>query len=366
MMHLDRKYLRLGIVLMVGSLLSAVAGCGNDTTDNTAGQPEGPGTSPSSTTDEASWDSVVAEAIEEGEVTVYSNRQDAAAARLIAAFEEEYPEIRMNYVFDTPQVLIPRIAAEQENSAPGADVVIMADLGWVKAESESNNVVPHSDLPSMEGWYEAAPSEADHPDWYTASLIPLVIAWNTNLVQEPLASYEDLLDPALQGKLGSLDVGGAFNVLFYNHLVNIFGPNGVEEFAAQGPFQIYAGSAPIAQSLASGEIAATPYGSLSGLENALDAGAPIDYVIPPNGVAAPYGLVVLRNAAHPAAAKVAADFIASPAGQSALNERQGVSLLGAELAPGTFDATVKALDTSTVSEEQLEEWRVEYTRMLQG
>jgi iron(III) transport system substrate-binding protein len=151
------------------------------------------------------------------------------------------------------------------------------------------------------------------------------IAYNTRLVkpEEVPNSYEDLLDPRLAGKVG-LEAGDVdwFGAMI-KHMGEAKGLAYFRKLADTRP-QIRTGHTLMAELVASGEIplAATVYNHNA--ERLTAKGAPIKWkaLVPTFG--RPNAVGVARQAPHPNAALLFADFMLSHEGQSIIRERNRV------------------------------------------
>lgn len=151
------------------------------------------------------------------------------------------------------------------------------------------------------------------------------IAYNTRLVKpdEVPNSYEDLLHPRFAGKIGieagDVDWFGAM----VKHMGEAKGLTYFRKLAQAGP-QIRSGHTLIAELVASGEIplALTVYNHNA--ERLTVKGAPIKWKALNPTFGRPNAIGVARNAPHPHAALLFADFMLSHEGQVIIKERNRV------------------------------------------
>lgn len=152
-----------------------------------------------------------------------------------------------------------------------------------------------------------------------------VVGYNTNLVKpgDVPNTYEDLLDPKWNGKIGI----EASDVDWFGAVVKGMGEQkGLAYFrklASNNP-QVRHGHTLIAELVASGEIplAAALYNH--GVERLTQKGAPIKWKPLSPTFGRPNAIGVAKRAPHPHAAVLFADFMLSKEGQEIIKERQRV------------------------------------------
>lgn len=307
------SWLRRGAI--GAGLLLALAACGN--TESVAEGSTGGGGGGESELADASWDEIVAQAEEEGEVTYYSAQNQPNIEALEEAFEAEYPEIDLVFVRGLPPDLNPRVETENSTGRGEADVYTTADTRWYDGKAGTGFFTP------VEGPnFESEDFDADEflladGEYFISHASTIGLGWNTELLPDGVETYEDLLDPELAGgKIGIPEASAEALVDFYMYLEELYGEGFLEDLAAQEP-RIYSGGSAIIEALSSGEIAVSPYTSPT-IVDSIDAGAPLDWLLPEVAWATLFDTAVLSSAPHPAAAQVLADFILSPEGQTAV------------------------------------------------
>lgn len=249
-----------------------------------------------------------------GTVTLYTSEPQAKIDEIIAAFNEEQPDIAVEVFRAGTGDLRARIAAEQATGDIGADVLLAAD------------VPTFEDYKDQDLFREYTPSDADglvevavDPEGYYVGtrIIPTVIAYNTNDVDDPPTSWSDLTgdDYADRIVLPNPDISGAaaFNASAWS-LHPDLGPEWIEALGANGP-QVAESNGPVAQAVAEGS---RPIGIVVDylVRDLAAAGSPIGVSYPDEGV--PYITqpgAVFADAQDPEAAELFLDFIVSKRGQ---------------------------------------------------
>lgn len=278
----------------------------SDASEATAGPDETIG---SAAATDAEWADIVAKANEEGEVLVYTHLSDPQMAALGEAFNEAYPEIEMTSVRLFGNDAFAKLQAERETGTDGADVFVDAGLAWVNGEVAED--------PARVAPLVGPNVAALDPEWLVDghTVVPMIgvniFGWNTSLAPDGIATYEDLLKPEFKGRIGLPDLLAPAVGDFYYQMEQMMGVEYMEQLAAQEPV-FYPGSTPLAQALASGEIAVTPYSNPNVTQALIDSGAPIEKTVPTGeskAWGASFTYTALGWAKHPNAAQVFVDFV---------------------------------------------------------
>lgn len=278
------------------------------------GQPITPA-APSQSVD---WNQTVTKANAEGAVTVYL-ALPGIEKRITDGFAKRFPDIRVTIIRQPTGNLITRLQAESAAKAPGADVAIMSDKAYY--DDNLNKFTPLRGN-SVALYKNIAGSNKD------GLIIPLItmpfgIAYNPERIKQlgahGIKSYEDLLQPQLKQSIGLTrsDITPVSLQWFYI-LNEKLGPDFLRRLAEQSP-RLYPSVNPIMQAVGAGDLAAGLYAQPAAAGSVKDAGAPITDVYPsPKFVIVYYGAIT-DWAAHPAAAQVFMNWLASVDGQTALH-----------------------------------------------
>lgn len=155
--------------------------------------------------------------------------------------------------------------------------------------------------------------------------IPSVIMINTNLIGDvKVEGYEDLLNPALKGKIAFADPSKSSSS--YEHLINMLYAMGngdpdkgwdyVEKLCRNLDGKLLSGSSAVYKGVADGEYAVGLTFEEGGAKYVAD-GAPVKLVYMKEGVISkPDGIYIIKNAKHMENAKKFIDFITSKEAQS--------------------------------------------------
>lgn len=247
-----------------------------------------------------------------GTVTLYTSEPQAKIDQIIAAFNEEQPDIAVEVFRAGTGDLRARIEAEQATGDIGADVLLAADVPTFEGYKEQD--LFREFTPS-----DAVVEVAMDPDGYYVGtrIIPTVVAYNTNDVAEPPTSWSQLTEQGFNDRivLPNPDISGAaaFNASAWS-LHPDLGPEWIEGLGANNP-QVAESNGPVAQAVAEGS---RPIGIVVDylVRDLAAKGSPIGVSYPVEGV--PYITqpgAVFADAQDPEAAELFLDFIVSKRGQ---------------------------------------------------
>ena len=276
---------------------------------------------PAASTGSSELDALIAEAKQEGSVSVYAVVDERMIQEVQKAFTEEYG-IELSYMRATAAEISQRFSAEAEAGAPVADVVLTLNDGFLADAGAAGQITPLSeaDIPGFPN--ELAP-EALLEDTAIVQLAQLALAYNTDAV-DGLDEWEGLLDPALEGKvaIASPD-NGIYNALFYE-LGQEYGDEFLEELGGQIG-RVYSSGSQIIEALGSGEAHAVAGTLAAAIEIAQSQGAPVAASVPSPTLMAPTLMAINAEAPHPATARLLAYFLTTEAGQQVLNDGPGLA-----------------------------------------
>jgi iron(III) transport system substrate-binding protein len=251
----------------------------------------------------------------EGSVVVYTSLATSESMPLAKAFEKKYG-IKVELWRTTSDKVVQRAITEGQARRFTVDVIETngPELEMIAREKLLSEFhTPHlADLPPA-----AIPS---HRQWVSDRMNFFVVAYNTNKVkrEELPQSYEGFLDPKWKGRIGL----EATDAEWLATIVRKWGPErGMKMFEKLADMKpdVRKGHILLAEMVAAGEVpvALTVYNSEA--ESLKRRGGPIDWMPVEPVVARAQGIGVARNAPHPHAALLFADFVLSPEGQQLFN-----------------------------------------------
>lgn len=309
----------LAVVLMLSSFACSATPAAAPAAPET--QAEQPAAAP---VEAAPEETAQAESVDLGDTLVlYSTMTDADLEALLTCFGKHYPDINVDVVSGGTGELTAKIAAESDNP--------QGDLMWgglMDSDGEQ-----YADL--FEPWISEYVQD-NLPDYISCNscysinhLSPVCFCVNKELEAElglNIQSYEDLLDPALKGKVVLSDPNSSSAA--WNNLCNIMAVYGLDSDAAwdyiaklMENLVIVEKSSVCFNAVNDGEyVVGLTYedGAVKLLQNGSEI---VDLRYPTNGTSASaFAAAVIKDAPHMDAAKAMVDYICSPEGQTELAE----------------------------------------------
>ncbi|MBW0101014.1 extracellular solute-binding protein [Pseudonocardia sp. KRD291] len=291
--------------------MALAAGCGSGPE-----MPSGAGTSDPATA------GLYAAAAAEPPLVLYSSQNPELIEATVAAFSEVYPDVDVQPVRLASGTLTTRYAAERSAQVCSAGAVIAADPELIREGTSRGWFAPleAGRIPEIARW----PREAVVMGRAARiSVIPAAIATNTTAVPEASAPADPraLLDPALRGRIVLTDprsTPGWMSLM--NMLREQYGDEFLRRLAGQ-ELRVADSSVPATQQAAAGERAVAFPTILSVVEPLAEQGAPLTTRVISDGPTTGVEQFVsvsdcgqTRNAAA-----LYANFLLTPAGQTAVN-----------------------------------------------
>jgi len=306
--------------------------------------------------DREAW--LLERARKEGTVTLYTSLAPTESKPLLQEFEKKYG-IKVEVWRGLSDGVVQRVVNEGRAKRHVMDLVEtngpeMEMLAREKMLSEFHS--PYiTDLPQA--------MIPKHRMWMPDRVNFFVVAYNTQkLKPEDLPKhYEGFLDPKWKGRLG-IELTDAE---WMGGLVNALGePRGMAFFkklAEQRP-DVRKGHILLAQMVAAGEVQVGLTIYNANAQSLKQRGAPIDWVPIEPTLARPQGVGVARNAAHPHAALLLADFLISPEAQN-LFASMGRPPANTKVKSSLNNFNYVLTDPGLVVDEA-EKWNKEWTKLF--
>lgn len=247
----------------------------------------------------------------EGSVVLYTSLAPTESKPLAEAFEKKHG-IKVELWRALSDKVVQRVITEAQGKRHAVDVVEtngpeMEMLAREKLLAEFYS--PHiADLPP-----EAIPA---HRTWFPDRMNFFVVGYNTDKVKrsEIPATYEGFTDPKWKGRIGLEATDAEWMATLIKKWGNDKGMDFFRRLSAMKP-DVRKGHVLLAELVAAGEVPVGLTMYNSNIESLKRKGAPIDFVPVQPVAARPQGIGVARNAPHPHAALLFADFVLSPEGQ---------------------------------------------------
>ena len=267
----------------------------------------------------AAWRALVAKAKQEGSVTIYTVSNPTSYANMAAAFKQQYGiTVTVNRQVDN--TLVAQINAEESTGKAVADIWVATAKQYIYG-ALNNRWVVDAVGPSFFSKKFDRKTFMFGKAWINGEAV-LGEAWNTQAYKGSISGVPDFTSQAFSGKIGVPDprVSPSF-MDWYLWAEAKWGKGILAKLAAQHP-KIYTSTLPMTQAVASGEIIGAPCAAGTAL-TLKASGAPIEFKVLPDNWNAPYFGMILKQAPHPAAAQLLANYMESPAGQAYVSATAG-------------------------------------------
>lgn len=283
--------------------------------------------SASSSLDNLTNQQLLAKANQEGTLTIYTPNTASKLAKVFAAFNKTYPGIKVHAItLDTP-TLVSRVTTEQRGGKYSADLLVEDSIHMSQLIS-AQAITPYNPptKPPLPPQLNNLPAGFQSVAFLTTN----VIAYNPQaLAQHKIAtptSFQDLTGPAWKGNFlmtpNGADLYTALSVTMGQSaalkLIQAMGDNNPRLVAShsQGITQVESGDT----------LAALSYGAYAASAKKKNP-ASLDFVNPVPLPSTAYFMTPVKNAPHPAAARIYEDWYLSQAGQNAMISAVGFTSL---------------------------------------
>jgi iron(III) transport system substrate-binding protein len=258
---------------------------------------------------------LVEKAKQEGSLTIYTSLATKESTPLAQAFEKKYG-IKVNLWRAVSDKVVQRAVVEGQAHRNVVDLI----------ETNGPEVEMIAREKLLSEFY--SPYLADLPPgsmgpnrlWVTDRLNFFVVAYNTNKFKRAdiPPTYEGFLDPKWKGQIGIETSDAEWMATIIKKLGTERGNKFFERLSAMRP-DVRKSHILLAQMVGAGEVpvALTVYNSE--VESIKRAGGPIDWAPVEPVVGRPQGIALAKDAPHPHAALLFADFVLSPEGQELFN-----------------------------------------------
>lgn len=309
-------------------------------------------------------DALLAEAKEEGELSIYTSNTDLDV--IVDAFSDKY-DIDVNVYRGNSESVLQRVLQESKAGFAGVDL-IETNSGELNILGEEGLFYPY------EGEFRDSVRPAGQKEHWTADRFNVfVVASNTDLVKanELPTTIEGFADPKWKGKI-SMELG---DVDWFSAMFNYFVDKGKSEAEVTDMFRAIAANAKIvkghtvqAELLSAGEFGVGISMYSHSVQDGTEDGRPITWQ--PKGVAPvqplvlrPNGAGLMGTAQNPAAALLFMDFLLTDGQQNIADEFRVGSV-------PTADDPLAGLEAIEVDEEEMltnvKKWDDLYSDIVEG
>ena len=281
---------------------------------------------------------------------------------LVDDFKAKNPGINVDIIAAGVGELLKRVESEKDN--PLGDILWGGSLNTVKPKVDLFENYTSTNEDSIADAYKNKEGAITR---FTA--IPSVIMVNTNLAGDiKIEGYEDLLNPALKGKIAFADPSASSSS--FEHLVNMLYAMGngdpekgwdyVSKLCANLDGKLLSGSSAVYKGVADGEYTVGLTFEEGGA-NYVSAGSPVKLVYMKEGVIIkPDGIYIIKNAKNLENAKKFVDYATSYDAQKTINDKLNRRSVRNDLPPSTIlqpTETINVIeDDETVTENNKQNW----------
>lgn len=267
----------------------------------------------------AQWKALVAKAQQEGSVTIYTVSNPTSYANMAAAFKEKYG-ITVTVNRNVDNAILAQINAEESTGKAVADIWVATAKPYIYGALQ-HGWVADAVGPSFFSKQFDRKTFMFGKAWISGEAV-LGEAWNTQAYPGSVTGVPTFTSSAFSGKIGVPDPRVSTSFMdWYLWAEAKWGKGILQKLAAQNP-KIYTSTLPMTQAVASGEIIGAPVAAGTAL-TLKAAGAPIEFKVLPDNWNAPYFGMILKQAPHPAAAQLLANYMESPEGQATVSATAG-------------------------------------------
>lgn len=252
-----------------------------------------------------------------GPITWYTAQIPDNIDAIESAWAEQFPDIQLQTLRLSGAEGPIRFSSELEAGAKSADVLTTSETNFGEEALENGwtEDIESFDLPTFDDF----PEEFVRGPMFVTQIAPIRVSYNTELVETPPETWEDLLDPEYAGQMMLVDPRAILPWMAQYHvLYEEYGAEYLEELAAQD-YRLVDSAVPAAQSMVAGEGFAV-FPSLDSVANPMiEEGAPIENatLIPYTGVE--NSTMISTEAPNPEGARLFAAWLMGVEGQAASN-----------------------------------------------
>ena len=269
-----------------------------------------------------------------GSIMVYTSMRRSVIDILKEGFEAANPGTTINIYRSGTSEVMAKFQAEESAGAVQADIISVADMAVFRTLYEKDNIYAYSPI-----GLENVPDLFKHEngDYNEYRWSAMAILYNTDLVDVPPKSWNDLLKPEYSGKVtmpNPLYSGTVVATIGTLLKAPGYGWKFFEDFAANGG-KIVKSNGEVGKTVASGEFA---LGIATDGKGYLmkSGGSPVDYIFPEEGsVLLVQPIAILNNCENKSLAKAFLDYMYTEKAMRDMSSKGYVSAL-----PGTSEVEV--------------------------
>ena len=249
-----------------------------------------------------------------GTLTLYTSQPEKDAARLIEAFNEQYPDVKVEVFRSGTEEVVSKVLAENKVKSVLADVLLVADCVTFEGLKEEGMLLSYEspELKGIPGEY----IDKDHT-YVGTKVISTGIIYNTEQMDSPITSFSDLAGKKCMKQVimpSPLYSGAAAYNLGVITRTEGLGWKFYEDLK-ENSVRVGKGNGSVRSAVVAGERACGLIVDFMAVR-AKAEGAPVEFVYPAEGspaVTEPIG--ILKTTSVPELARAFVDFVISEEGQ---------------------------------------------------
>lgn len=256
-----------------------------------------------------------------GTVMLYSSTGEDVIIALKEAFEDKYPNVKLDYYAATSGKCVTKLATEFQSGTVACDLAWLADPSAMIALKDDNHLIAYNS-PFAEGIDEKFKDDENY--YCGARLLLMGMTWSTLTSSEEEApyNYDEVLNDAFKGQIVMTDPtgSGSTKALVYALTNNEkYGWEYFEKLKEMGA-ELRSSSGDTNNSVASGAYKVA-FGVDYNTKNLMAEGSPLGWHDTKDIVAVPCPIAIPSGAPHQELAQLLYDFILDPdGGQKLLTE----------------------------------------------
>jgi iron(III) transport system substrate-binding protein len=302
----------------------------------------------------------------EGTVTWYTGLVGEILNGITRDFQARYPYIKLNiYRADATQIAS-RVTEESKAHKAGFDVVSTSGRDFGRTMRDANAFTPYFSSTTSKLPADQIEKAANGLVWWQVPETECFsFAYNKNLL--PASSvpktYQDLLNPALKGKIAI--AGSSTGINFMGNILTNQGDNFAKQFAQQNiQVQQISGKA-LSDLISSGEVISSPTIFEPHAKQESEAGAPIVWVpLEPVTCQGGGGPAVSAIAPHPHGAMLFTDFLFGPEANKIYADLGYLPSMAENTSRGFKTWDPQNYATSTEFQQHYSEWQDTFNKLL--
>lgn len=243
---------------------------------------------------------------------LYTSMKETLIGDLKAAFEKNYPTIKMDYYSAGAGKIMAKVAAERQSGKLVVDVIWTSEVSDFYAMKKEGILQKYE---SPEAKYVVSPVFDPDFEFTPARLGTLGITYNTNKIKTAPKEWRDLLGPSYKNGFAIANPAlSGTSMVSVSMIVNNLGWDFIQKLRANGA-KMGQGSGQVVDDTAAGDLAACIGVDYITIDK-IKLGAPLGFAYPKEMLVIPSPVAIFKGTANLSAAQKFVDFLLSKEGQT--------------------------------------------------